>query len=114
MVTEPVFNNAMRDFAEHFYKSQKWQLTKNAYKKSKGGICERCYSRGIISPGEIVHHKIHIEPWNINDPSITLAWSNLQLLCRTCHGEVHKHTPARRYLCDASGGVKIIEGASPP
>ena len=102
----------MRDFAEKFYKSKKWQDTKNAYKKSVGGLCERCYSRGVISPGEIVHHKKHVEPWNINDPSITLAWSNLQLLCRTCHAEMHKVTPGRRYLCDASGGVKIIDAVA--
>ena len=98
----------MRDFAERFYKSEKWVRTKNAYKKSVGGICERCYERGVISPGEIVHHKKHIEPWNINDPMITLSWSNLQLLCRSCHGEVHRHSEPRRYLCGADGSVKII------
>lgn len=103
----------MREFAERFYKSEKWVCTKNAYKKSVGGICERCYSRGIISPGEIVHHKKHIEPWNIDDPSITLAWSNLQLLCRGCHAEVHKHTPARRYICDGDGAVRILDDGSP-
>ena len=98
----------MREFAERFYKSKKWVSTKNAYKKSVGGICERCYSRGVISPGEIVHHKIHIEPWNIDDPSITLSWDNLQLLCRNCHAEVHKASPPKRYLCGVDGSVKII------
>ena len=98
----------MREFAERFYKSQKWQATEKAYKKSVGGLCERCADRGLITVGEIVHHKIHLTPQNITDPSITLAWSNLQLLCRTCHGEVHKASPARRYLCDADGSVKIL------
>ena len=100
----------MREFAANFYKSKKWQATEKAYKKSVGGLCERCLARGHITVGEIVHHKIHIEPHNINDPSITLSWDNLQLLCRSCHGEVHKASPARRYICDGSGRVEIIEG----
>ena len=103
-----VFFNTMRDFAASFYKSKKWQSTQNAYKKSVGGLCERCYQRGVITAGEIVHHKKHIEPWNINDPSVTLAWSNLQLLCRTCHGEVHSPSAPRRYLCGVDGKVKAL------
>jgi hypothetical protein len=106
---QPVFFYViMRDFAASFYKSKKWQSTEKAYKKSVGGLCERCLERGRITVGELVHHKIHITPQNISDPSVTLSWSNLQLLCRTCHGEVHKHSPARRYLCDGQGRVEIL------
>lgn len=98
----------MREFAERFYKSKKWRDTKDAYKKSVGCLCERCLSRGVITVGEIVHHKKHIEPWNIDDPSVTLSWDNLQLLCRTCHGEIHSRHEGRRYKCDADGSVEII------
>lgn len=98
----------MKPYAERFYKSKKWQATKDAYKKSKGGLCERCLSRGLYSLGEIVHHKKHITPENITDPSITLAWSNLELLCRSCHGEEHSPYRGRRYLCSSDGKIKTI------
>ena len=106
--TSPSFFMPMREFAERFYKSKKWQATEKAYKKSVGCLCERCLSRGQITVGEIVHHKKHLTPQNIDDASISLSWDNLQLLCRSCHGEVHKHSPARRYLCDSMGHVKIV------
>lgn len=98
----------MREFAARFYKSKKWQATEIAYKKSVGCLCERCLSRGRITVGEIVHHKIHITPHNIDDPSVTLAWDNLELLCRVCHGEAHSRHEKKRYLCDADGKIKVL------
>ena len=50
----------MREFAKNFYKSTTWQNTREAYYKKAGGLCERCLKKGDISPGEIVHHKIHL------------------------------------------------------
>ena len=98
----------MRDFATAFYKSKRWQKTREAFAKSKGYLCERCLARGLIVPGEIVHHKIHVEPWNVNDASVTLSWDNLQLLCRQCHGEVHGESEGRRYKCSDDGSVNIV------
>ena len=40
-------------------------------------------------PGEIVHHKTHLTPENIDDPTVTLNEDNLELLCRDCHGVEH-------------------------
>ena len=98
----------MKPYAEKLYKSQRWQDTRNAYASSVGGLCERCLQRGQIVPGEIVHHKIHINADNINDPSIALNWDNLQLLCRECHAEMHPRAnmnSKRRYHVDDSGRV---------
>ncbi|MEO2848988.1 HNH endonuclease, partial [Lacticaseibacillus paracasei] len=36
-----------------------------------------------------VHHKHYITADNINDPSITLNWDNLEYLCFDCHQEEH-------------------------
>lgn len=94
----------VRDFAKGFYASQAWEETRKAYKKSKGGLCERCLARGMYRAGVIVHHKEHLSPDNINDPDVTLGWGNLELLCRDCHGEVHR-TVQRRYTVDAYGRV---------
>lgn len=69
-----------KPFAKSFYNSQAWAKTSKAFKISKFGICEKC--GGI---GEEVHHIIPLAPDNINDPSITLSWDNLMLLCRSCH-----------------------------
>ena len=96
----------MRDFAAEFYASKAWKETRKAFTKSKGGLCERCLSKGIYKAGEIVHHKIHLSPNNINDPNITLSWGNLELVCRDCHGEEHKKIQ-RRYTVDDTGRVTI-------
>lgn len=94
----------MKDYAETFYKSKAWQKCRESYAASVGGLCERCKANGIIKPGEIVHHKKHITPNNINDPNITLNYNNLELLCRDCHGEAHKRLK-RRYKIDKQGHV---------
>lgn len=62
----------MKEYAVGFYKSKAWKSTQAAYKSSVGGLCERCLSLGRYTPGVIVHHKIHITPENISDPSITI------------------------------------------
>ncbi|MBQ8737804.1 MAG: HNH endonuclease [Bacteroidaceae bacterium] len=92
----------MKDYAERFYKSRKWQAVARTYKKSVGGLCEVCKSKGLIKAGDIVHHKVHISPDNIDDPEITLSWDNLQLVCRDCHAAIHS---GKRYTVDSFGRV---------
>lgn len=72
-----------------FYSSKQWQECRNAYLRSVGGLCEKCKAKGLIVPAEIVHHKIHLNSENLNDPSISLSFSNLQALCRLHHAEEH-------------------------
>lgn len=92
-----------REFAREFYDSKAWKDCRKAYKASKQGLCERCLANGIISPGEIVHHKIHVEPDTINNPNVILNWDNLELLCRKCHGLEHG---AKRFVVDEWGRVE--------
>lgn len=94
----------MREFAKDFYQSQAWKETRKAYAASVGGLCERCRAKGLIVPAEIVHHKIHLTPDNINDPGITLSWSNLEALCRQCHGDAHKRL-RKRYTINSNGEI---------
>lgn len=98
----------MKEFAQRFYGSKAWQHTRTAYAKSKRNLCEVCLSKGIVKPGEIVHHKIHLTPENISDPSITLDWNNLQLVCRDCHAAIHDKRQ-RRYKIDDYGRVIVRE-----
>lgn len=93
----------MREYAKPFYKSKAWQRTRDAYAASVGGLCEGCLKRGLYRPGEIVHHRLALTPDNINDPSVTLAWDNLCLLCRDCHAKAHGS--AKRYKVDEMGRI---------
>lgn len=104
----------MKDFAKGFYKSKRWQTNRDAYARSVGGLCEACAKQGLIVPGEIVHHRIELTPENIHDPSITLDWSNLELVCRECHALRHpKSRRRRRYVVDTHGNVSAREIAPP-
>ena len=78
-----------RDFSVAFYHSKAWKNTRDAYFRSVHGLCERCKKRGVIKSGAIVHHKRHLTPENISDPSVTLNFDNLELLCRECHAIEH-------------------------
>ena len=93
-----------------FYNSRAWQLVRKEYLSQVGGVCERCYSRGIITPAYIVHHKEYITPTNYLDPSILLSHANLEALCLDCHNTEHHSTAKarRRFKIDETGGVEII------
>lgn len=93
----------MNRFNDPFYVSQEWIQCRKAYAKSVGGLCERCKEKGLITAGEIVHHKRHLTPNNITDPNITLNWDNLMLVCRNCHAEIHKKQ--KRYRINEDGSI---------
>lgn len=79
-----------------FYWSNKWRNMSRAYKKKVGGLCEQCQRKGLVVPGDIVHHKIHLNAHNVHDHSISLNMDNLELLCRKCHGEQHSNYKEKR------------------
>lgn len=99
----------MKEFAKSFYKSKRWQKTRNAYAAYVGWLCEECLQNGIYRPGEIVHHKKKLTPDNIDDPNIALSWNNLELLCRDCHAKKHEAMRNRRYRVNSLGKVTAIE-----
>ena len=102
----------MRDFAKKFYKGKAWQSTRKAYFKKCGGLCEKCLKRGEVVPGEIVHHKIHLDARTINDPRISLNFDNLELLCRKCHALEHPEiygNKKKRYRVEEDGSITILE-----
>ena len=94
----------MKEYAKGFYKSKAWKDCRAAYAKSVCGLCEVCLTRGVYRAGEIVHHKTHINPDNISDPTIILDWDNLQLVCRECHAQEHG-ARERRFTVDGFGHV---------
>lgn len=97
----------MQAWAREFYFSQAWKSTREAYKSRVGGLCELCWSKGIVKAGEIVHHKEPLTQSNINDPEITLSFDNLCLVCRDCHAKLHDRRK-RRYKVDELGRVIFL------
>ena len=94
----------MKDSAETFYKSRRWQKTRAAYLRSVGGLCERCLKKGLYHPAVIVHHKVYLTAENIHTPEIALSWNNLEAVCRDCHEEEHSGQD-RRYKVLEDGTV---------
>lgn len=94
----------MKDYARHFYKSKQWQKCRQTFISERiiidGGLCQRCHT----APGYIVHHKIHITPQNINNPSITLNFQNLEYVCHECHNNEH-FGQKMRVKFDSAGSV---------
>lgn len=95
--------------ANRFYSSKAWKNCRAEYSRKVGGLCERCYANGEIVPGEIVHHKEHLNDSNLNDPAVALNMDNLELLCRKCHAAEHPELYAnrRRYHVDEYGNVRV-------
>ena len=97
----------MQDFAKPFYMSPQWRSAREAAWKRAGGLCEICMKKGLITPAEIVHHRIPITRSNIGNPRITLSLDNLMAVCRDCHAELHKRK--HRYTVDEQGHVMALE-----
>jgi len=67
-----------------FYNSHKWRKLSKLFLQSKHYICERC--GGV---GEIAHHKIYLDKFNVRNPKIALNIELLECLCLTCHNSEH-------------------------
>lgn len=71
--------------AAAFYRSKAWTTTRAAVLREEP-LCRRCASQGRVTAAVIVHHLTPLrEGWELR-----LDRSNLEPLCRTCHGQVHK------------------------
>lgn|SRR6185312_4962485 len=82
--------------AKKFYKSKAWRDCRASYITKVYGLCERCEA-----PGDIVHHKEHINADNMNNSWVLLNHENLELLCIACHNREHFKT--RKAMRDGYG-----------
>ena len=103
-----------QDWAKSFYSSAAWLRNRKAYMErvidTPFGLvppmmCERCFANGKLVPAKVVHHVIHLNPENINDPHITLSYDNFQRLCQDCHAAVHTGYERPRYTFDEDGNL---------
>lgn len=89
-----------------FYHSKAWQKTREAYRASRFGICERCGGAGVQ-----VHHKTYLTDANLADPKVALCWDNLELLCDECHAKEHhagKYQTDEGLMFDENGDLVQI------
>lgn len=97
-----------KSFAKAFYNSVQWQRARQTALERSGGLCERCYQKGIIRTADAVHHIVWLTPQNIHDPEITLGQKNLIALCQDCHAEAHAiRKNSRRYSVTKNGEIII-------
>ena len=104
-----------KEFAREFYSSKRWQDVRENYAKEKFYICEKC-GKPTGKNELIIHHKIHLNPDNINNPAISLNKNNLQALCRVCHAQAHlkdkkekpKKKKERTIVFDSDGNIVNI------
>lgn len=87
-----------------FYGTQKWRKCRDAYMERVGHLCEDCLAHGILTPAEIVHHKIELTQENVDDPNIALSFDNLKAVCRSCHLKEHGRAK-KRFSVDKNGNV---------
>lgn len=97
----------VKQYAERFYKGKKWQSVRAFVWSRDKGLCQRCLKKGILKPGDTVHHIIELTPENITDETISLNPDNLETLCRDCHAAVHKKYDPR-YKVDELGRVICV------
>lgn len=97
----------MKRIGDKIYHTSAWRKLRRYYYGKQHGVCERCGR-----PGDIVHHKVHINESNVNDPSITLNEKLLELLCHECHNKEHKqiHSATRKGMgFDEEGNLIKLE-----
>lgn len=97
----------MQAWARSFYLSKAWKQARDRKRIEAHGLCEKCGNTG-----EIVHHKKHLTPRNINQPEVALGIDNLELLCRECHARAHG------WIAPTADGLRFDEAGnlitSPP
>lgn len=80
-----------KPWEKKFLNSKSWYLCRTSFIAERiridGGVCQVCRKK----LGYIVHHKIHLTPHNVADPSIALNWDNLSYECKDCHDKHEGH-----------------------
>lgn len=68
-----------------FYNSKEWRKKRKEILIRDKGFCQICRRKGYYRKGNTVHHIIPLR----ENRSLGLTSSNLELVCQSCHNEVH-------------------------
>lgn len=85
-----------RDFAKQFYASKAWRDLAFMLKVDRGGKCNRCNKIIIDSSNLIGHHTIELTEDNINNPTISLNPTLIEIICTSCHNQEHRRFGSKR------------------
>ena len=78
-----------------FYKSKEWERFRDLiiYERQdcikKINYCDKCHKQIVNRYDLIVHHKVELTEANVNDYSISLNPSNVEIICFNCHNKEH-------------------------
>lgn len=109
-----------QDFARAFYHSARWSKARATYLRTPvetefgtcpPNMCELCFASGKVVPANTVHHKVHLTPENVNDPTVSLNPDNFQRLCPDCHAYLHSDKDEPRVSFGADGRVSARPAA---
>lgn len=87
---KPINLNNRSSYWSKYYQSHAWKSSRLAY-KLEHPLCERCLSKGIITPAKDIHHKC---PFGLGKTqsermSLLLDSDNYVALCNKCHHDIH-------------------------
>ena len=79
---------------DKFYKSKEWETFRARLMMERttdeGLICEFCH-QPILKPYDcIAHHKVRLDPVNVNDYTVSLNPDNIELIHFKCHNKLHQ------------------------
>lgn len=95
-------------FSKKFYNSKKWQEIRQIVLQRDFHICQLCGEANA----NIVHHKIELTIFNIDNTDITLNANNLITLCSICHDEVHsRNTRTQEPRCTFDSDGRVVQRA---
>lgn len=76
-----------------FYASKPWRDLSWLLKVQRGGRCDRCGSTAATKDDWaqlIGHHTVELTDENVDDPSVSLNPSRVEIICLSCHNKEHR------------------------
>lgn len=84
-----------------FYRSKEWETLRRTIQLERGFVCEMCHKTILRPYDSVCHHVTPLTEDNVNDSTISLNPSNIQLLCHECHNRIHErfgYQPTTRHI----------------
>jgi len=90
---------------DSFYSSSAWLAARARVLMRDDHLCQRCFRKGRIRAGKIVHHIVPLE----QAPERTLEDSNLETSCGKCHEQVHPERACKRREHTVPPGTLVVK-----
>ena len=90
-----------------FYRSKQWRRTRELFLE-RNPWCEECMKANKYEPATLVHHRVHLNESNVDNPDISLSFDNLEAVCIDCHNKIHLKKNDKRYTVDEWGRVSPL------